>query len=224
MKHDSAGSKDIVSHSIATPTHGRVLVRRAPSPRAAGVLAGFHGYMENASIQMQRLIDIPGSDTWTLVSIQALHRFYKGRTQEVVAGWMTREDRLQTIDDNIRYVDTALDAVPDAATRPIVFAGFSQGVAMAFRAAVRGCRKAAGVIAVGGDVPPELLDDPSAVFPRVLLLRGRRDDWYTEQKAAADVAALRHRGLPFAIEEYDAAHDWTPEVAVRAAEFLATVA
>src|SRR5215204_439337 len=105
MAHDSAGRQDILNHSIETPTHGRVLVRRARSHPAAGVLVGFHGYMENASIQMPRLIDIPGADNWTLVSVQALHRFYKGRSQEVVAGWMTREDRLDAIGDNIRYVD-----------------------------------------------------------------------------------------------------------------------
>ena len=42
-----------------------------------GLLVGFHGYMENAEMQMQRLEAIPGGLEWTLVSIQALHRFYR---------------------------------------------------------------------------------------------------------------------------------------------------
>jgi len=41
----------------------------------------------------------------------------------------------------------------------VVFAGFSQGVAMAFRAAVNAGRRVAGVISVGGDIPPEITPD-----------------------------------------------------------------
>jgi predicted esterase len=209
---------DIFVLSVPTPVHGRVLVRAARTP-ARGVLAGFHGYMENAAIQMQRLAEIPGSDAWTLVSIQALHRFYRGRSQEVVAGWMTREDREDAIADNIAYVDHALAAAAPGA-EPVVYIGFSQGVAMAFRAAVRGARRAAGVIAVGGDVPPELLADSSTIFPRLLLIRGQRDEWYTEDKLAADVAAFERRGVGFEVDVPDAGHEWTPSIAARAARFL----
>jgi len=47
-------------YSIAATTHGRVLVRRAAAPRR--ILAGFHGYLENAAIQLARLESIPGAD------------------------------------------------------------------------------------------------------------------------------------------------------------------
>ena len=55
---------------------------------------------------------------------------------------MTRQDREAAIADNIDYVDRVVAATRTAA-EPLVFAGFSQGVAMAFRAAVRGKRRAA---------------------------------------------------------------------------------
>ena len=96
--------------------------------------------------------------------------------------------------DNLAYVAAALDLVPRGTTMPIVYAGFSQGVAMAFRTATRGGRPAGGVIAVGGDVPPELLTDASLVWPPVLLARGRTEEWYTAAKHDADAAALRARG------------------------------
>ena len=60
---------------------------------------------------MDRLEAIPGSSAWTLVSIQALHRFYRGRTDDVVASWMTREDRDEAIADNLAYISAALDQV-----------------------------------------------------------------------------------------------------------------
>jgi dienelactone hydrolase len=214
------GMSDLDVHIVPTMTHGRILVRQARAAAARGVLIGFHGYMENAAIQMKRLEEIPGTETWTLVAIQALHRFYKGRTEEVVASWMTREDRDDAIADNLAYVTAALDTVPhDDATR-IVYAGFSQGVPMAFRAALGGRERADAVIAVGGDVPPELLADTSAVFPPVLLLRALRDEWYTPAKHETDVAALTRRGVRLHVVTYDAAHEWNAAVGDAIAAFI----
>ena len=211
---------DVDVRLIATTTHGRVLVREARAGAARGVLVGFHGYMEHAALQMERLAAIPGAERWTLVSMQGLHCFYRGRTEDVVASWMTRQDREAAIADNLEYVDAALDTVPhDAATR-IVYAGFSQGVAMAFRAAVRGRRRASGVIAVGGDVPPELLQDRGAVFPPVLLARGSRDEWFTPQKFKADMDALKARASGVRGLEFDGAHEWNGATAEAAADFL----
>src|SRR5687767_15350660 len=93
---------------VPAPTHGRVLVRDAGDPE--GILVGFHGYLENAAIMMARLEAIPGLERWTLVSVQGLHRFYKGRSEEVVASWMTRQDRESAISDNIAYVDNVVEA------------------------------------------------------------------------------------------------------------------
>ena len=100
---------DVDIRLVATPTHGRVLIRHAEHD-ARGLLVGFHGYMENADVQMQRLEAIPGAAQWTLASVQALNRFYRGRSEEVVASWMTRQDRDIVIADNIAYVDAAVDA------------------------------------------------------------------------------------------------------------------
>jgi predicted esterase len=204
---------------IPTLTHGRVLVRKARGV-PVGLLVGFHGYMEDADIQMQRLEAIPNGSDWTLVSIQALHRFYRRRTNEVVASWMTRQDREVAIVDNIDYVNAALDSVAHETFAKVVYAGFSQGVAMAFRSAVRGSRTAAGIIGVGGDVPPELLLDPHATFPFVLLARGMSDEWFTAEKFRADVNALVARGGRVRAHEFDGGHEWNDSFAVAAADFL----
>ncbi|HEX6976545.1 MAG TPA: dienelactone hydrolase family protein [Vicinamibacterales bacterium] len=208
---------------IPTMVHGRVLVREAQAAAARGIVVGFHGYMESAAIQMERLEAIPGARAWTLVAVQALNRFYQGRTQTVVAGWMTREDREAAIADNINYVDAALDSVPHDDSTRVVYAGFSQGVAMAFRAAVRGRVPGAAVIAIGGDVPPELLADTATVFPPVLLARGERDEWFTQAKLDADAKALRSRGVNVRPFEYDGAHEWNDAVTRAAGEFLASL-
>ena len=94
---------------------------------------------------------------------------------------------------------------------------------MAFRAAVRGRRRAAGVIAVGGDVPPEIREDPQARFPRTLLARGTEDEWYTAAKLDADVATIEARAGQVRALVYDGGHEWTAAVSMAAAELLASL-
>ena len=206
--------------SIEAPAHGRVLVHDVDSPR--GLLMGFHGYAETAETQLERLAAVPGTDAWTLVAAQGLNRFYRGRTQDVVAGWMTRQDRDDAIRDNVAYVDNVIEATRNG-SEPIVVAGFSQGVAMAFRAAVLGRAGVNGVIAVGGDIPPELLAGSASAspFPRVLLIHGATDDWYTAKKLDADMSALRARGEEPEAFTHDGGHEWTADVAMAAGDFLA---
>ena len=210
-------------HAVPTITHGRVLVQEARVAARKGLLVGFHGYMETAAIQMQRLQAIPGASDWTLVSIQGLHRFYRGRSQEVAASWMTREDRELAIADNLAYVAASLDQVPhDRATR-VVYTGFSQGVAMAFRAGVVGVVAASAIVAVGGDVPPELTADTTLRFPAVLLARGSGDEWFTQEKLDQDVAALKTRGVVVEPLVYDGGHDWNSSISDAIGEFLSKI-
>ena len=207
-------------HAVPTMTHGRVLVREARAAARKGLLVGFHGYMESAKTQMDRMEAIPGATEWTLVSIQGLHRFYRGRSEEVVASWMTREDRELAIADNLAYVAAALDQVPHDRSTRVVYTGFSQGVAMAFRAGVLGALPASAVVAVGGDVPPELARDETLRFPAVLLARGSRDDWFTEAKFDKDVAALKARGMAVEPLVYDGAHEWNAAISDAIGGFL----
>ena len=64
---------------------------------------------------------------------------------------------------------------------------------MAFRAATAGGHTS-GIIALGGDVPPELATESLARIPEALIGRGERDDWYTPEKFAADETRLRAAG------------------------------
>jgi predicted esterase len=211
---------DVERHLIPALTHGVALVQTAHAAAARGLLVGFHGYMETALAEMNRLQTIPGSGSWTLVSVEGLHRFYRGRSQEVVASWMTREDREVAIADNLAYVAAALDEIPHDHSTRIVYTGFSQGVAMAFRAAVLGRDRASGIISVGGDVPPELLADSALRFPPVLFARGARDEWLTQSQFETDAAALTARGGPVQSLLYEGAHEWTADLAKAAGRFL----
>jgi predicted esterase len=208
--------------TIATTTHGRYLIETPARGRGAGLVVGFHGYGEGAEAQLERLRAVPGADAWLLVAVQALNRFYRGRTEDVVASWMTRQDRELAIADNVAYVAAVVDAVTRESriTSPLVFSGFSQGVAMAFRAACASTRPVTGVVAAGGDLPPELGRDQLGRIPAVVLLRGERDEWYSPAKWTMDQSRLREARVHVREVGFDGGHEWNADVSRAAGEFL----
>ena len=210
------------AHTIAVTTHGRFLVEPASEGSVRGLLVGFHGYGEPADVMLERLATLPGSNQWTVVSIQGLHRFYRGRGDQVVASWMTRQDRELAIDDNLKYVAAVVEACvrESKVVLPVVFAGFSQGVAMAFRAACASAEKVAAVIAVGGDIPPELSDEKLGHLPVALIARGATDEWYTAAKWEADKARLRTAGVEVVAVGFDGGHEWHADVNREAGKLL----
>jgi predicted esterase len=212
----------IVEHTVITQTHGRYLVVPPVGSDPAPMLVGFHGYAESADTQLERLRAIEGRERWLVVSIQALHPFYQRRTEEVVASWMTRQDRELAIGDNIAYVSSVVGAVSAAwPARPsIVFAGFSQGVAMAFRGAVTSSAERIAVIAVGGDVPPEIEPSALARISSALICRGSSEEWYSAEKLAQDAGRLRASGVDVTAVELAGGHQWSADASRAASGFL----
>jgi predicted esterase len=189
------------------------------------VLVGCHGYAERAEHMLDVLQRIRGDRLWLLVSVQALNRFYT-RTQEVVANWMTREDRELAIADNIAYVAGVVAVVRREypTTAELVYTGFSQGVAMAYRALAFGAEQpddtpAIGGILLAGDVPPDVAPR-LASLPPLLIGRGTTDGWYTEAKAAADLAVFAQAGVSPQLHVFDDGHVWHESFITAAGQFL----
>jgi predicted esterase len=205
--------------------HGRVLVEAPAEPTA--LLVGFHGYAQLAEDALAFLRPLGAGRPWALAAPQALHPFYRPRDQAVVAGWMTRLDRELAVEDNVAYSARAIgelrQRVPTA--RKLAIVGFSQGVAMAYRTAARCGQRVDAVVALAGDVPPELhaVDGAGAwgSAPAVLIGRGSAEEWYTEEKLAADVAALGELGPEAEVCRFDGGHEWAAPFVDRAQAFLA---
>ena len=217
---------DLAAHSVHTieaRAHGRYLVRVPAGPPPWPLLVGFHGYAEAAADHLAALTAIPGTEEWLLVAIQALHPFYARREERVVASWMTRDDREHAIADNVDYVERVLDRVSqEHQTRPtLVFSGFSQGGAMAYRAAAH--YRADGLIILASDVPPDVIAHRRVPLPPILIGRGVKDDWYKEARQASDVAALARIGASVEACVFDGGHEWTDTFRVSAAAFLRRV-
>jgi predicted esterase len=201
-------------HVVATVTHGRYLLREG----SGGLLVGFHGYGENAERHLAELKRLQGTEQWTLAAVQALHPFYNQKTGEVLASWMTSQNREHAIADNLAYVDNVLKTL--TAIRPLVFLGFSQGAAMAYRAAA--AFPCDGLIVHGGDVPPDVSAQANVHLPPVLLGRGSDDAWFTAEKLEKDLSFLK-RVTRVTTSLFDGGHEWTDAFREAAGTFLATL-
>jgi predicted esterase len=214
---------------IEARTHGRYLVDQPGGDGPFPVLVGFHGYSEGAERMLEEMLRVRGDRRWLLVSIQALNRFYS-KASTVVAGWMTREDRELAIDDNLAYVRSVVAAVRRGypVNDVLVYAGFSQGVAMAYRAAAfvaaeDGIPAPRGVILLAGDIPPDVAPTLRG-FPPLLIGRGTTDHWYTEPKAELDLETFRTAGVQPELHLFEGGHVWDDSFVARAGTFLDTIA
>lgn len=206
---------------IAAQVHGRYLIEAPAEPRGCPLVVGFHGYGENAERHLEELRRLPGASRWVLCAVQALHPFYN-RTGEVIACWMTRLQRERAILDNLRYVASVVAEVKRElpVSERLVYLGFSQGAAMAYRAAAGSGHACHGVVVLGGDVPPELEDRGLDQLPPVLLGRGSSEEWYDAAKMEHDVGLLRGKGVDVRPFVFEGGHEWTNEFRAAAGRFL----
>ncbi len=220
----SPDSSPLLRHASAT-TSGRYLVRPPRAGAAKHHMIGFHGYAQTAEAVLDVFArSVPGDD-WLVVSVQALHLFYVGRGTEVVASWMTRLDRELAIASNVAYVDAVVEQLDRefGTPRARVLAGFSQGVGMAYRAGALGRHRCDAIVAVGGDVPPELAASPPRPWPTVLAMTGQTDAYFTPEKLARDVERLRAHGGDVRSRVLAGGHEWSAEACDAAAALLGEV-
>ncbi len=210
------------AHTIAASVHGRYLIRSSAEEGPAPLLVGFHGYAETAEENLDALLELPGLAHWHIVAIQGLHPFYRSRSGDLGASWMTRLDRELAIEDNVRYVGEAVTRIKTQVevAEPVVFLGFSQGTAMAYRAAAGSGHPSQGLIALGGDAPTEIFKGELDGFPRVLIGRGTEDEWYDEGKMQRDLDLLTAAGIEPATCVFEGGHEFTAEFYQAAGRFL----
>ena len=96
---------------------------------------------------------------------------------------------------------------------------------MAYRAALSGAHPAAGIIALAGDIPPELKTQTPTrhPWPKVLVGVGKTEQWYSGEKLDEDLAFLSKRGIDHSVVRFQGGHEWTEEFRTAAGDFLAAL-
>lgn len=133
----------------------RYYVAEPVEPPTEIVLA-VHGYAQSAEAFLWEVRPALGPSQ-ILVAPEGLSRFYRrGVEGEVVASWMTREDRLFEIEDHCRFLDQVWHLVTSPFRDPSVrVIGFSQGVATVTRWLARSAFPVRQLILWAGSIPQD---------------------------------------------------------------------
>lgn len=118
-----------------------------------------HGYGQLAK-RFIRKFDVLDDGKTLVVAPEGLSKFYweRGESREPVASWMTREHRLDEIDDYTRYMRTLYGYFTRQLPKNvrINLLGFSQGVATQFRWILKEYPDFDRLIAWAGTLPDDL--------------------------------------------------------------------
>jgi predicted esterase len=209
----------IHEHRITTSRSARYYTLGEPGPRIVEVWFALHGYGQLAGRFVRELAPLDDGSR-LIVAPEALSRFYLGGVGErpasertVGASWMTREDRLAEIDDQVRYLDAVyaevLKRIDPSRARVCVF-GFSQGTATAARWLGVGKVRAGRLILWGGELPRDL--DLSAERERFVgldltLVAGTRDQFITSKILEQEKRRLEAHGIPFHVVTFSGGHE-----------------
>jgi len=202
-------------------------IEPAEEGAAREVWFGLHGYAQLAE-KFLRVFEGLDDGTRLIVAPEALARFYlhpdppPTGVGHIGASWMTREDRLSEIADNVAYLDALARHVFRRVPRDSValrVLGFSQGALAAARWAAQGTTRVDQLILWGGGLPPELDVAAAPALGRlpVLLVWGEDDDYYDPAKVAHDAQRLADAGVACRVVTFAGGHQVKRELLLRLA-------
>ncbi|HET7457737.1 MAG TPA: hypothetical protein VFJ74_08775 [Gemmatimonadaceae bacterium] len=198
-----------------------------PATRELWIVCHGHGQLAARFIRHFAVLD---DGTRLVAAPEALSRYYidapsaaaTAAERRVGATWMTREDRLSEINDQVSYLD-ALHAhlvrqLGHASPPRLHVLGFSQGVATICRWLAASQVRPDDVTLWAGTVPPDLDLATGAEAlrgARLTLVAGARDEFATPQTLAHEEVRLRDAGIRFRFVTFEGGHHLDADVLAR---------
>jgi predicted esterase len=186
-----------------------------------------HGYGQLAGRFIRHFESI-GSRDRLIVAPEALSRFYvevAGKSHadtHVGASWMTREDRLSDIEDNVEYLDALhahITAQLEGAFPTFTVLGFSQGVATVARWLERTKVRVDHALLWGSTIPADvdLAAAPALRAARLTAIAGTADEHATPEMLVAQDARLTSNGIAYEHVTFNGSHRIDREILARLA-------
>ena len=183
-----------------------------------------HGYGQLATYFI-RHFQVLENDKRLIVAPEAFSRHYlNGFSGKVGASWMTREDRLQEIEDYVNYLDALYDEIFKHVERSAVrvfILGFSQGTATASRWIDEGNVKADRLILWSGLLPPDFnLETDRKILQQLelCLVVGTKDEYLKPHLLSDQEAKLIEYKIPYRLITFEGKHQLNSEVLRELAE------
>lgn len=205
------------SHQLTVARTARYYTLGTPGPHIKTLWIACHGYGQLAG-QFIRKFEAVFDDHTLVVAPEGLSRFYwQGVSGNVVASWMTKEDRLSEIDDYVAYLTAVYNhftALTSPETR-IVLAGFSQGCATQLRWISRQLPHFDTLLLWAGGLPEDIDYRPLLPYfesKSLHFIYGLQDEYLTAERIAAQRQWLTDTGLPLQVHTFEGKHEVDREV------------
>ena len=158
-----------------------------PSEKIERLWIVCHGYGQLAKTFIRRFEDLEDGKTLVLAP-EGLSKFYwEGFTGKPVASWMTREHRLDEIEDYCNYLKKLYELyMPQLSENvKVTILGFSQGTATVTRWLMRDFPKIDHLILWAGSLPDDIDFAPHADYfnsKKLVFAYGDKDPFLTEKR------------------------------------------
>jgi predicted esterase len=178
-----------------------------------------HGYGQLAAYFLRKFAHLDPAKNY-IIAPQGLSKHYlKGFEGRVGAVWMTREDRLNDIANNISYLQTVYEKEsmkPYFNTVPQVYMlGFSQGCATLCRWLMHSKPAYTRLILWAGEMPTDVLAQVhDTVIPsrELFLVYGNQDELIAEGEAEKHFYALERMGLRPQVVNFEGGHELPADI------------
>lgn len=203
-------------HSIRVARTAHYSSLGEPGPHIRYCWIACHGYGQLARRFIRKLEGLAAEDT-LVIAPEGLSRFYWGGfSGQVVASWMTREDRLEEIADYCDYLSGLYQQyIPRLHPEvKIVLLGFSQGVATQLRWIMRDFPDFHELVCWAGSIPEDLdYRERQAFFAarRLHYVYGTEDAFLTPELMRGQQQLMREQHLAFSLQTFAGPHDIDPE-------------
>ncbi|MFA0960530.1 alpha/beta hydrolase [Roseivirga sp. BDSF3-8] len=169
-----------------------------------------HGYGQLAKYFI-RHFDPLASQGVKVVAPEGMHRFYLNGTEgRVGASWMTKEDRLNDIDNYLGMLNTVYDMeIAPLQPVPVTLFGFSQGASTISRFAMDERIHFDRLVIWAGVFPPDVpleLGRKRLEGKEVWFVYGTKDDYIDEKRVGQIKDLLEETGLRYQIRSFDGPH------------------
>jgi predicted esterase len=177
--------------------------------KATVFIMALHGYGQLVTFFSRHFEGL--DEKYYIIIPEGLHRFYNsGSSGRVGASWMTKEDRLTDISDNLNFLNELYLKENNITFKERILLGFSQGAATAFRWKQNNSGLFSSFISWGSAIPDEFeeLNDGTFFKEKGYFVLGENDPYFKESSKVID--DYDRRG--FTIIKYQGAHKFEKEV------------
>lgn len=172
------------------------------------IIFALHGYGQLASYFLKNFEPVAKHER-LIVAPEGHSRFYiDGVYGRVGASWMTKEDRLSEIDDQLYYLEGLARQIKTDQFESKSILGFSQGVATAWRWIRNGEVNPDHFVMWCGSIPQEFSDELLEKLARMKLTAviAEKDEFIPVEKAMQEYNALKEKLPNLEIITFDGRH------------------